>query len=100
MSEAKPIYTFATWRVKEGQRAAVLSLLGELTAQSMAEEGNLLYRVYQSNADANTLVLYEGYQDEAALAEHRSSKHFQALVVEKIIPLLEDREIVVTTQLR
>jgi (4S)-4-hydroxy-5-phosphonooxypentane-2,3-dione isomerase len=99
MSKKKPVYTFAKWRVKEGQVAAVLSLLVELTAKSTAEYGNLLYKVHQSTSDANTLILFEGYTDESALAEHRKSEHFQTLVVAKIVPLLEDREIVVTTQL-
>src|SRR5687767_6407913 len=95
----KTVYTFAKWRVKEGRLAAVLSLLVELVAKSTAEEGNLLYQIHQSNSDANTLILFEGYKDESALAEHRKSEHFQTLVIGKIIPLLEDREIVITTQL-
>jgi (4S)-4-hydroxy-5-phosphonooxypentane-2,3-dione isomerase len=93
------IYTFAKWQVKEGHIETVLNLLAELTAKSMAEEGNLLYKVHQSKSDANTLVLYEGYQDESVLADHRNSEHFQTLVVGKIIPLLENREIILTTQL-
>lgn len=95
----KPVYTFAKWRVKEGQLAAVLSLLAELTAKSTAEEGNLLYKIHQATGDANTLVLFEGYKDESALAEHRNSEHFQRLVIGEIIPVLEDREIVITTLL-
>jgi len=95
----KPVYTFAKWRVKDGQLATVLSLLAELTAKSTAEEGNLLYKIHQSISDANTLILFEGYRDESALAEHRNSEHFQALVIGKIVPLLEEREIVITTRL-
>lgn len=95
----KPVYTFAKWRVKEGQLVAVLDLLADLTAKSTAEEGNLLYQIHQSISDANTLILFEGYADESALAAHRNSEHFQTLVIGKIIPLLEDREIVVATRL-
>jgi len=95
----KPVYTFAKWRVKEGQLVAVLDLLADLTEKSTAEEGNLLYKIHQSISDANTLILFEGYRDEAALAAHRDSEHFQTLVTGKIIPLLEDREVVVATQL-
>jgi quinol monooxygenase YgiN len=98
MSE-KPVYTFANWQVKEGQLAAVLSLLEELTAISKAEVGNLLYIIHQSNSDENTLILYEGYKDELALAEHRNSEHFKTIVIGKIVPLLENRRIVITTQL-
>lgn len=94
MSE-NPVYTFAKWRIKEGQLDAVLELLAELTVKSTAEEGNLIYKVHQSISDANTLILFEGYKDESALAAHRNSTHFQMLVTGKIIPLLEEREIVV-----
>ena len=95
----KPVYTFARWRVKDGQLEKVLSLLAELAAKSTAETGNLLYKVHQSNSDANTLILFEGYTDERALAEHRDSEHFQALVAGMIIPMLEERDVIITTQL-
>ena len=95
----KAVYTFATWQVKEGKLDTVLSLLAELSAKSTAEEGNLLYKIHQSNSDANTLVLFEGYKDESALAEHRKSEHYQTLIVGKILPLLEERDIVITTRL-
>lgn len=99
MSEEN-IYTFAKWRVQEGQIETVLSLLAELKAKSTSEDGNLQYEIHQSNSDANTLVLFEEYKDESALAAHRNSEHYQTLLVEKILPLLEEREIVVTTQLQ
>jgi len=40
----KPVYTFAKWRVKDGQLAAVSGLLAELMVKSTAEEGSLLER--------------------------------------------------------
>lgn len=94
-----PIHVFATWRVKEGQLDTVLDLLTEVAQKSIAEEGNLFYKVHQSNTEPNTLILFEGYKDEAAVAEHRNSEHFQTLVIGKIVPLLESREVVVATQL-
>ena len=95
----KPVYTFATWRIKEGRLAAIVDLLADLTAKSAAEEGNLVYEILQSNSDANTLILFEGYKDESAFQEHRNTEHFQTLVIEKIAPLLESREIVIATRL-
>lgn len=95
----KPVYTFAKWRVIDGQLVTVLGLLADLTAKSAAEEGNLVYQIHQVISDHNTLILFEGYRDDSALSEHRNSEHFQTLVIEKIIPLLEDREVVVTNQL-
>jgi quinol monooxygenase YgiN len=98
--DSKPVYTFATWQVKEGQLAAVLTMLADLTAKSTAEEGNLLYEVHQSNSGPTTLILFEGYRDESALAEHRNSEHFRTLVIERIIPLLDDRSIIVASRLQ
>jgi autoinducer 2-degrading protein len=93
------INVFAKWQVKEGELDNVLNLLTQVTKQSRAEEGNLFYKLHQSNTDANTLLLFEGYKDEAAVDAHRASEHFQNIVLEKIVPLLENREVVVATEL-
>jgi autoinducer 2-degrading protein len=95
----QPIHAFATWQIKDGQLETVLDLLTEVRKQSIAEEGNLFYEVNQSHTDVNTLILFEGYKDETALAAHRSSQHFQSLVVGKIVPLLQTREVVLTSPL-
>ncbi len=95
----QPVYVFAKWRVKEGNVDTVLHLLTEAAKKSTAEEGNLFYNIHQSNTDVNTLVLSEAYKDEAALAAHRESVHFQTLVVGRIVPLLEEREVILTSRL-
>ena len=95
----KPIHVFAKWQVKEGQVDTVLDLLTGVVKQSTAEEGNLFYAIHQSNSAPNTLVLFEGYKDEDALAEHRNSVYFQTVVIGQIIPLLEDREVILATLL-
>ena len=95
----QPIHVFAKWQVKDGQLTPVLNLLTEVSQKSTAEEGNLFYKVHQSTGDPNTVILFEGYKDEAALTAHRNSGHFQTLVIGKIIPLLETREVVITTPL-
>ena len=95
----KPVHVFAKWQVKQGQLETVLQILGEVVRKSEAEKGNLFYQVHQSNTDAHTILLFEGYTDEAALAAHRESTHFQDLVVGQIVPLLEAREVIVATPL-
>lgn len=97
--DQKPVYTFAKWQVKEGQLPSVLNLLAEVAKKSMEEKGNLFYKVHQSNADANTLILFEGYTDAAAVEEHRNSAYFKDLVIGKIIPNLENREVILASQL-
>jgi len=94
--EQQPIHIFAKWQAKEGQVDTIINLLKNVVSQSTAEEGNLFYRVHQSNTDANTLMLFEGYKNEAALAAHRESDHFQTVVVGQIVPLLAAREVTST----
>jgi len=90
----QPIHVFARWQVKEGQLDTVLQLLTEVVKKSREETGNLFYTVNQSTTDTHTLMLYEGYVSEAAVNEHRSSPHFQETVIGGIIPLLENREVI------
>ncbi|GGH61593.1 quinol monooxygenase YgiN [Filimonas zeae] len=93
----QPIHVFAKWQVKAGQLDKVLLLLREVVRQSREEAGNLFYTVNQSTTDANTIVLYEGYAGEEALDAHRNAAYFQETVVAKIVPLLENREVIITT---
>lgn len=98
MSE-KAVYTFAKWQIKKESLEEVLALLQDLSAKSISEEGNLFYEIYQSNSEPYTLVLFEGYKDESALAEHRNTEHYQNLIVEKILPLLENRDVTLASEL-
>ncbi|MCP2029744.1 quinol monooxygenase YgiN [Flavobacterium sp. HSC-32F16] len=100
MENQNPIHVFATWKVKEGQLENVLSLLKTVHDQSIKEDGNLFYTIHQSNSDMNTILLFEGYINEAAVAEHRNAAYFQELVLGKIVPLLDNREIVLATPLK
>jgi quinol monooxygenase YgiN len=96
---SQAIYTFAKWRVKPKHLETVKNLLAELAVLSTAEPGNLVYKAYQSKSEEDILILFEGYRDESALFEHRSSEHYQNLVLDRVIPLLEEREITVTNRL-
>jgi (4S)-4-hydroxy-5-phosphonooxypentane-2,3-dione isomerase len=91
-----PIYVFARWQVKEGNLATVLLFLKQAAQKSREEKGNMHYKIHQSASDSNTIMLYEGYTDEAAAEEHRNSDHFQNIIIKSIIPLLESREVVMT----
>ena len=95
----KTIITFAKWQVKQGNLEAVVSLLKEAVSKSSAEEGNMKYEVYQGNDNENTLMLFEEYEDQEALNFHRKSAHFQEVVVSKIVPLLENREVIISSLL-
>ncbi|RYD80397.1 MAG: antibiotic biosynthesis monooxygenase [Sphingobacteriales bacterium] len=97
MENQKPIHVFATWKVKQGNIETVLEILKTVSAESIKEEGNLFYKIHRSNTDENTIVLFEGYANEAALEKHRNAAHFKNLVLAKIAPLLETRDVVLTT---
>jgi quinol monooxygenase YgiN len=99
MENQNPVHVFATWQVKEGQIENVLQLLKTVHDESVKEEGNLFYTIHQSNSDQNTILLFEGYTNESAVTEHRNSSYFQDIVLGKIVPLLENREIVLATPL-
>jgi len=95
----QPVHVFATWKVKQGNTDTVLELLKTVTEESTKEPGNLFYKVHQGIAEPDTLILFEGYVNEAAIADHRNSAHFQDLVIGKIVPLLDNREVILTTPL-
>lgn len=92
--DQKPIYIFAKWQVKQGLLDKVLRLLTEVATQSIAEKGNLFYKIHQGHADIHTLILFEGYSDDIALEAHRNSDYFKNLVTEQIVPALESREVI------
>ena len=92
-----PIHVFARWKIKEGNAPTVLKLLNDLRAKTISEKGNLFYMIHQSCVDANTIILFEGYADEAVQQAHTNSDHFKKLAIEQIIPLLEEREVILTT---
>ena len=92
------IITFAKWQVKKDSIPAVLRLLPELIQKSIAEEGNAQYKIYRSNSEANLFILFEVYRDEQSLEAHRNSSHFREIIVEQIVPLLENREVILTSE--
>ncbi|MCX8523443.1 antibiotic biosynthesis monooxygenase [Chryseobacterium formosus] len=93
------IYVYAKWQVKEGKLDAVLQIMKEAAQKSSEEKGNLFYKIHQSKTDENTLILFEGYENESAVEIHRNSEHYQNLVVKQIIPLLENREVILMNQI-
>jgi quinol monooxygenase YgiN len=93
------IYVYAKWQVKEGKLDAVLQIMKEATQKSSEEKGNLFYKIHQSKTDENTLILFEGYENESSVEIHRNSEHYQNLVVKQIIPLLENREVILMNKI-
>lgn len=87
------------WKIKETETAEILKLLPALAEETKKETGNVHYSIYQSENNPNELILHERYVDSEAQEAHRNSKHYQAIVVDKIIPFLEEREVYVVKKL-
>jgi quinol monooxygenase YgiN len=57
----------------EGKRDEVLAVLGRLVEAAQDEPGTLQYVVLADAGDADTILTYELYADQAALDAHASS---------------------------
>jgi (4S)-4-hydroxy-5-phosphonooxypentane-2,3-dione isomerase len=83
----------ARYRVREGQGDLVESTLKAMAeAVGRNEPGCLIYRAARSTENPDAFVLYEEYEDEAALLAHRETPHFKKLIEGTIVPVLETRE--------
>jgi quinol monooxygenase YgiN len=80
------------WVARDGKRDAVEEILRRMTPLSRAEPGCLQYEAHRQLDEPNTFVVFERYVDEPALEAHAASPHFQELVVQQALPLLELRE--------
>lgn len=73
------IILIARLTAKDGEldtlRARTLEMADAVSAN---EPGNTQYLVTEG-AEANQIVIIEGYEDEAALDAHRQSEHFRAI---------------------
>ena len=69
----------ATLKVQDGKGAELEAVFRDLAAQVRAnEKGNSLYQLVKSRDDANTYVVMEMYNDQAAIEAHRNSEHYKA----------------------
>ncbi|MEU7636049.1 MULTISPECIES: putative quinol monooxygenase [unclassified Streptomyces] len=83
----------ARYRTEEGEEDTVLALLDTMAAASRKEPGNLAYRVHQGTEDPRSILLYEEYRSAADFTAHCAAPHFQEIVLDKIVPLLESRDV-------
>jgi len=69
------------YKCKPGKREAFLAKINEegIGAASRAEEGNIKYDYYMSEARKDELFLLEKWQDVSALDRHKEQAHFKRL---------------------
>ena len=80
-------YAFAPEDAGEAER-----LLRELQEASRKEDGVLGFTVGRSKQKPHVFALWEEYRDEAALASHVATEHFQRLVIRGIRTMATQRD--------
>lgn len=81
---------------KTSQGNNILTYLHQLSQESRQEPGNVSYEFYRSCTNTDNFVIIEIYKDEKGFFHHRQTVQFKNIVLNKIIPLLERREIIST----
>ena len=72
-----PVKIVAVLTARPGKETALRALLDSMLAPSRGEQGNLRYDLWQDQADPARFIIDELYVDDAAIAAHRASLHFQ-----------------------
>ena len=82
------VFTFAP---DDGDKAE--SIFRELRDASVKEPGVVRFEVGRSKENPGMFALWEVYRDDEAVSAHRSSQHYQRLVVDVIRPLSQQRNV-------
>lgn len=79
MTDRSPVTVFATFHPVRGHEQQVRSILADMVGSTRAEDGNLAYDLYVSEADGRHMFhLVERYRDQQALLAHRDTPHYKA----------------------
>ena len=80
-----------TWTAKAGHEAEVQEFLRILGEASRQEPGVITYTTHVDPDNPREVFIYEKYHDFNGLEAHQETTHFKEYVLEKAIPLLENR---------
>lgn len=72
-------------------RAELEEILRNLAEASRKEPGCVTFVPHQLQEDPNTVVIYEQYRDDEALAAHRDSAHFKKYAVGGLYQKMKER---------
>ncbi len=87
------------YTVGEGQEDAAADLLRQAQAASLTEPGCVNYQVSQDVDNPRRFLLYEVYDDQAALDAHKETPHYLDVVAARVKPMVVDRQVVTLTAL-
>lgn len=85
------LIVIARYVATEGHDATVAALLRRNAEASRAEAGCLEFSVYQEIDDPQAFLLYERYTSEDTFQAHRRTSHFQRIIEQQVVPLLDER---------
>ncbi len=80
-------------RFDQDDHAKVIEILEPLTAASRKEPGCVSYVPHFVEGDNTTVLIYEQYQDEAALEHHRNTPHFAQYAIGGLYQLMKERQV-------
>ncbi len=79
------------WVAKPGNEAQVREILQKMGELSRQEPGVITYTTHIDPENPREFFIYEKYHDESGLEAHQQTEHFQTMVLQQAIPLLESR---------
>jgi quinol monooxygenase YgiN len=72
-----PLTKKVVFVAKEDSISELKALLETMIEPSRAEDGCLLYNIYQLKNDPKTFVVVETWEDEAKLKGHQNTEHYK-----------------------
>ena len=85
------LIVIARYVVGEGHESTVARLLLMNAEASRAEPGCLEFSVYQEIDVPRAFLLYERYTSEDAFQAHRRTPHFEGIIEQQVVPMLDER---------
>jgi len=80
-------------RFDQDDHDKIKEILVPLTAASRQEPGCVTYVPHFVEGDTTTVLIYEQYQDEAALEHHRNTLHFALYAIGGLYQLMKERQV-------
>jgi quinol monooxygenase YgiN len=87
------LQVIARHTVTAGKEEEVLPLYSRLATASQGEPGCVSFLAYRQIDDGRDIVLLERYASREAFEAHRDTTHFKELVLDQIVPRLDDRTV-------
>jgi quinol monooxygenase YgiN len=74
-------------------RSEITEMLHALALATRQEPGCLSYVPHRVDGDPDTVLIYEQYQDQAAVEAHRASTHFRRYAIGGLFQRMKDRSV-------